>query len=128
MLEQFERFTKSGRSYAPKVSIRKRGQIGFNSGAVERFGLREKDFAVLYMSKDKTQMAIRFTNDQAEQGAIKITKKSGNYFIPGKVFFDYYGIDYSVEYKKSYDADWHPAEQSAIITLKKVVDPFAKPK
>lgn len=120
MLEQFERFVKSGRSYAPKVSIRKRGQIGFNAGAVERFGLKDKSFAILYMSKDKTKMALRFTNDQNEQGVVVIAKKKGNYFVPGKVFFDYYGIDYAVAYKKSYDAEWHPEEQSAIITLTKI--------
>jgi len=94
ILAGFERFTRKGRSFRPKVSIRAKGQMGFNNGAVLRFGLEMYDYVILYYSKEKNQIAIALTNDSNEDGAIKLVKKPGNYFFSGKAFLDFYDIDY----------------------------------
>jgi hypothetical protein len=93
-LPGFERFTRKGRSFKPKVSIRARGQMGFNNGAVLRFGLENYEYIILYYSKDNNQIAIEPTNDANEDGAIKLVKKTGNYFFSGKAFLDFYDIKY----------------------------------
>ena len=93
-LAGFERFTRKGRSFKPKVSIRARGQMGFNNGAVLRFGLGNYEYVILYYSKDNNRIAIEPTNDANEEGAIKLVKKTGNYFFSGKAFLDFYDIKY----------------------------------
>ncbi|MEI7636857.1 MAG: hypothetical protein WCJ37_06085 [Syntrophus sp. (in: bacteria)] len=94
MLEGFERFTRKGRSFKPRVSIRARGQMGFNNGAVLRFELDKYEYVILYYSKEKNLIAIEPTNNANEDGAIKLVKKTGNYFFSGKSFLDYYSIEY----------------------------------
>ncbi len=116
MLENFERFTKKGRTYIPKMSIRKRGQIGFNTGAIQRFGLDKYNYVVLFISKDRDKMAIKFTNDENEQGAIKIMKRPGNFAFPGKAFFDLYEIPY--DKTRSFDIEWIEDEQVVLVKLK----------
>jgi hypothetical protein len=93
-LAGFERFTRKGRSFRPKVSIRARGQMGFNNGAVLRFELEKYEYVILYYSKEKNQIAIEPTNNANEDGANKLVKKVGNYFFSGKAFLDYYDIKY----------------------------------
>ena len=116
VLENFERFTKKGRSYVPKMSIRKRGQVGFNTGAIVRFGLEKYNYVVLFISKERDKMAIKFTNDENEEGAIKIMKRPGNFAFSGKAFFDLYEIPY--DKTKTYDIEWVENEHVAIINLK----------
>lgn len=94
ILAGFERFTRKGRSFKPKVTIRARGQMGFNNGSVLRFELDKYEYVILYYSKDKNQIAIQPTNDANEDGAIKLVKKPGNYFFSGKAFLDFYDIKY----------------------------------
>jgi hypothetical protein len=91
----FERFTKSGRGYSPKVSIWKRGQIGFNQGAVERFNLKNFDYAVLFYDKNEKRIGVKFVNDQSEEGANKIIKGKTGIFFSAKAFLDYYDISHS---------------------------------
>lgn len=103
-MEGFEKFTKTGRNFKPKISIRKRGQMGFNNGAVNRYKIDDFDFVILYMSKGRDKIAIRLTNDEKEEGAIRIMKKTGNYSFAGKAFLDYYDAKY--EDTKSYNLEW----------------------
>ena len=90
----FERFTKTGRGYTPKVSIWTRGQIGFNQGAVERFKLKDFDYAVLFYDRDERKIGVRFTTEASEDGANKIVKGKTGVFISAKAFLDYYQIDH----------------------------------
>lgn len=116
MLEDFEKFTKQGRTFKPKISIRKRGQMGFNSGAINKFGLDKFDYAVMYISKNRDRIAIKFTNNQDEEGAVKIMKRPGNFSFSGKAFFDCYDID--VESTRNYAAEWLADDQAAMIRIK----------
>lgn len=115
MLEGYEKFTQHGRSFKAKISIRKRGQIGFNNGAIKRFRIDEYDYVVLYYNKDTHKMAFNFTNSEDDDGAIKIIKKKNNYFISGKSFFDYYEIPYGESH--SFDVEWNQEELIAIIDI-----------
>jgi len=107
ILEGFEKFTKRGRSFRPKLTIRVRGQMAFNNGAVHKFNLDKYNYVVLYMSSDKNKIAIQLTNDQNEEGIIKLVKKPGNYCFSGRSFLDFYGIDYSKS--EHYDIEQHEA-------------------
>lgn len=115
MLENFERFTKPGQTFDPKVSIRKRGQIGFNQGLINLFSLDKYDYVVLFISKDRDQIAFKFTQDPKEEGAIRIAKRKSNYFIAAKNFLDYYQVDYSDT--KSFPAKKIENEDAAFINL-----------
>lgn len=115
MLEGYEKFTQHGRSFKPKISIRKRGQIGFNNGAIKRFQIDKYDYVVLYYNKDNHKMAFNFTNSENDDGAIKIIKRKNNYFISGKSFFDYYELPY--EESQSFDVEWNQEDLLAIIDI-----------
>lgn len=103
----FERFTKTGRGYTPKISIWTRGQIGFNQGAVERFKLRDFNYALLYFDKDEKKIGVQFTNDATEEGANKVVKGKTGIFISAKAFLDYYDITHSKtkRYNVNYDTE-----------------------
>jgi hypothetical protein len=94
VLEGFERYTQRGRSFKPKIAIRKRGQIGFNKGAIKKFKIDDFENAILFINKERTKIAIKFTNDSEEEGAMNLVKRSSNYFVSGKAFLDYYEIEY----------------------------------
>ena len=115
-IEGFERFTMKGRSFKPRVTIRARGQIGFNNGSVVKFEIEKYDYIVLFYSREKNQIAMRLTNDKNESGAIKLIKKHGNYCFSGKAFLDFYGIGY--DKSKIQDAEGMN-DNIILITLKK---------
>lgn len=117
ILSGFEKFTKQGKSFNPKISIRKRGQIGFNAGAVNRFKLEENGFVVMFYSKEQNKIAFNFTAESNEEGAIRIVPKKGNFYFSGKTFLDYYGVPY--DETVSYDVEWDEQDKVAIIDLEK---------
>ena len=117
ILEGFEKFTKQGKSFNPKISIRLRGQIGFNTGAVNRFNLMKNQYVVMFYSKEQNKIAFRFSDNPDEDGAHKIVNKTSNYYFSGKIFMDYYGLPYNRT--KSYDVEWDEDSKIAIIDLSK---------
>ncbi|MBT6690397.1 hypothetical protein HN903_02660 [archaeon] len=115
VLENFERFTQQGRSFNPKISIRKRGQIGFNNGAIKRFKIDGFDYVVLFIDKERTQIAFQFTNNKDEEGARKLAKRKNNYFVSGKSFLDYYNLSY--EESQVFSVEWMEEHGIAVINL-----------
>lgn len=111
----FERFTQTGRSFAPKVSIWSRGQVGFNNGAVTRFGLEKFDYAVFMFDKDEQKIGLLFTTDKAEAGAVKLNKRTTGISVGAKSFLDYCGIDYSTT--KQYDFSYDKENNLYVISL-----------
>lgn len=91
----FEKFTMAGKSFAPKVSIWSKGQIGFNNGATSRFQINEFDFAILLFDKEQNKIGIQFTKDGNEEGIIKLNKRATGTSVGAKSFLDYYDIDYA---------------------------------
>lgn len=86
-------FKEEGRGYAPKVSVRKHGQIGLNQGATIRYNIRDGQFALLGYDKDEQIIAIKFVEED-EEGAKRVTVRSKNASISAKSFLDYFNIPY----------------------------------
>ncbi len=90
----FERFTDTDSSFAARVTVRQRtGQIGFNTGAINRFKIRDYKFAILYFDEHEKAVGIELTNEM-QGGAIEIKQSRSNTYIRGKNFCDLHGIDY----------------------------------
>ncbi|WP_029918166.1 hypothetical protein [Pelobacter seleniigenes] len=90
----FEKFTKTGRGAKPVVSIWKKGQLGFNQGAVESFDLENKGYVILYFDPDEKKIGFEFTNDETAEGALKFKVRKTGASIGAKYFLDYYHVDY----------------------------------
>ncbi len=113
----FERFTKTGRTFKPKASIWSRGQIGFNQGAVERFGLEKYEYVIFFYDSDNKQIGFKFTKDKSEEGVIKLNTKNTGAVASGKSFLEYYGIEHGVT--KQYDLKVDKDNDLYIIDLEK---------
>ncbi len=111
----FEKFTQTGKSYRPKISIRSNGQIGFNFGAIERFKLSKYKYAILFFDRENTRIGIRLTNNE-EEGICKLQVRKSNAAIAAKAFLDYYSIDYSKT--KRYEAAWDEKEDMIVSNIK----------
>ncbi len=96
----FEFFTDDGRSFAPRASIRKNGQIGFNQGAVKRFNIEDGEFVLIGFDREKKAIGVKRI-EVAEKGAKKVMVRENNAGISAKGFLDFFGISYAK--KKSYD-------------------------
>ena len=88
-----EFFTKEGKGFLPKASIRKPGQIGLNQGAIERYKFKNGELVLLGYDKDEKMIGIKRLK-QPEKGAKKVTIKDNNGAISAKSFFDYFNIPY----------------------------------
>lgn len=89
-----EYFREKGRGFAPKVSIRKQGQIGLNQGAVLRYAIKDGQFALLGYDKNENLVVIKLVGGD-EKGAKRITVRAGNASISAKSFLDYFDIPYA---------------------------------
>ena len=112
----FEKFTLTGKSYQPKISIRANGQIGFNQGAVEKCNLKNFEFVVLYFDKDAKRIGMRPTNEK-EDGVCKIQIRDMNGAVGAKSFLDYYSVDYKKT--ERYDPTWDDTNKMIVISLMK---------
>lgn len=110
----FERFMGNGRGYRPKISIWDRGQIMFNKGAIHRFEIDKYKYAVIYYDKDSNRIGFSFTNDQYEDGALKITNRNSAISISVRAFLQYYNINH--DKTKRYDINFD--EKSKLYTIK----------
>lgn len=88
----FVKFTETGKSYSPKVSISPRGLIGFSQGARKRFELEKYAACVLYFDADAKQVAFEFTSDLEVEGAIKLRFRPIGADISAKSFLTYFNI------------------------------------
>ena len=111
----FERFTRVGRGYKPKVSITRSGLLGFNQGAVKHFELDKYDWAILYYDKDGGRIGIELTNDENEEGVCKLRKRTSGADVSARSFFEFYRISY--DKTNRYDATWDDNEDKIIVSL-----------
>lgn len=111
----FERFVLGGKSYKPKVSIRRSGQIGFNQGAVKKFSMEKYRYAVLFFDRINKRIGIKLTNEE-EEGICRLRVRGWGGTVSAKAFLDYYGIDYSR--LKKFDARWDESEGMIVVDIK----------
>ena len=112
----FERFTRVGRAYKPKLSITRSGLIGLNNGSINRFKLKDYDYVVLYYDKEFDKIGVQPTNNKDEEGVCKLRHRNSGADVSARSFFDYYGIDYSET--KRYDIDWDEENNMMVASLK----------
>lgn len=104
MAFNFKKFTAIDTSFDAKVTIRKTGQIGFNSGAINSFKIRDYDYAVLYFDAEYRAVGIGLMQ-KCEDGAIPLKKGTANTYLRAKNFCDCYHIDYSESRRYSLKRD-----------------------
>jgi len=115
-IDGFKKYIHTGRSYIPKVTIRKNGVLAFNSGAVQKYDLYAYKYAILYISDDRNRIAVRFTNSEKESGILQIQSRPGNFQISARTFFGLYDIDWSEN--RNYDFLWNERDKTAILKVK----------
>ena len=103
----FEKFTMTGRSFRPVISIWSRGQIGFNQGAVNRCGIKAGVSIVLFFDREKGKIGFKIESAQGEEGALNPKISTTGAVISAKSFLDYYEIDYSTttKYELGFDEE-----------------------
>lgn len=90
----FEKFTDPDSPYDAKVSIRRTGQFGFNSGAVNKYRLKEYASVVLYYDAKRSAVGIEPRKDNECEGALDLNLNPANCFVRAKNFCDRFGIEY----------------------------------
>ena len=76
----------------PKATIRPSGLISFDAASVDRFGLDEAGFGVLFFDPTRKLIGLRLTDDESEEGALKLTRRRRSVSIKAPSFFESYGI------------------------------------
>lgn len=94
------------------VSIRKNGQIAFNSKSVQSFDVRSYSYSFLYYDKDNGIIGIELSNTK-ERGARKITMLGGTALISGSAFLKHFNI--SITKAKKFEPEYNSANR--MITL-----------
>lgn len=123
-IDGFKKYIHRGRSYTPKVTIRRNGVLAFNSGAVHKYDLDVFKYAILYISDDRNRVAVKFTNSEKESGILQIQSRPGNFQISARTFFGLYDIDWSENY--NYDFIWNDTDKTAIFRVKDSKPPIIK--
>ena len=88
----FKRFNFKGRSFVPRVTINKIGNLALNSAAQTRFGLSEYKYAVLFYDADTARVGIILTNDSKEEGRRTLRQRPTGADISASAFLDYFEI------------------------------------
>lgn len=101
----WEKYTKTGRGFKPKVSIWKRGQIGFNRGFVEKFDLQNYKFAILFFDRENWRIGVQFTNDNKEEGITKLKVRKTGAAISASGFLEYYNVQHDKTIKCDIEYD-----------------------
>jgi hypothetical protein len=96
------------------VSIRKNGQIAFNSKSVQSFDVRNYKYAYLYYDKDRKKIGIELSNNKG-RGARKITMLGGTALISGSAFLKHFNI--SIQKAKKFEPDWDPTKKMITLQL-----------
>lgn len=91
---KFEKFADTETSYDAKVSIRRTGQFGFNTGAANKYNLNDYPYVVLYFDSERRAIGIELQKERVE-GALDLNRNPSNIYIRSKNFCDRFGIDYS---------------------------------
>lgn len=107
----FVKFTETARSYRPRASLRSNGTIGFNTGAVEKFGLKTSNYVTLHFDKDRGLIGVR-AGKAEDEGAHKLNRGKTGAWIGARRFLDYFGI--APAETKKFDAQWDEKEKMIV--------------
>ena len=126
---KFEQFLAVGGSYAPRVSIRSNGTLGLSQGLMRKHGLTVGEwYAQLFFDAEKRAIGIKFTQNQNEQGAIKVHARSSpgkhglenwSGHIAARAFLDYYSVEYENPNPASFRPEWNQGFGGLVVILGK---------
>ena len=109
---EFVKFTLSGRSIKPKITIRKGGQIGLNNSSIEEFELKKYKFVVLFIDEKDKRIGLRPTNDEKEQGIRKMRISKFDAVVLAKKFIEMYKLEQLKT--RQLDCEWDKKEDMII--------------
>ena len=117
----FKKYVKTGNTDRARASLRERGDIWFNTGAIQCFtDLTEHRFAVLYFDRRTQRIGIRLTDDPTEDGATSVTKLAKHVSIYAVVFLAHCHIDHTTT--QQYPLEFDREEIMYIIDLKRPIE------
>lgn len=101
----FKRFVETGRGTKPMVSIWKRGQIGFNSLAVQKYKLDQFTHVIFFYDDEQQKIGLRFTNNSEEEGVVKLNVRKNNVVVNAGRFLEMKDISYNpgTKFNLAYD-------------------------
>jgi hypothetical protein len=111
----FEKFVLSGKSFRPKVSIRKSGMFGFNNALINKFNIKSYKFVILFFDKEKKIIGFKFSNNNEEEGIYKLSIREKSVSFSGKAFLDFYDI--KVTNTKRFEANWDNKNEMLVIKI-----------
>jgi hypothetical protein len=111
-MSNWETFTFKGKSAIPKITIRKGGQIGLNSYAVEKYNLNNYQYVILRINKAEKKIGIKPTNDDTLKGVHKLKIIQGGGTIAAKNFIGYYELNDILG--KKIECEWDDAEEMIV--------------
>ena len=115
-LDGFKKYIYRGRAGVPKVVIRKNGQVGFNSAAVQKYDLDCFEYIIFYISDKRDRVAVQFTNNEKTDGIIKIQKRKGSFAFSARNFLSIYDIPWSIT--ENFDFIWNDSGKVAIFNCR----------
>jgi len=110
----FVKFAETARSYRPKVSIRANGTLGFNSGAVAKFHLKDYKYALLYFDQERRTVGVKPVKTE-EEGAHAINRGKTGAWIAARRFLDYFSIGSNAT--KKFEANWDEKENMIVFQV-----------
>jgi len=90
---EWERFVYSGRSFTPKATINKAGNLSFNAAARSKFQLGEYQYAVMFFDQGANRIGVMLTNNEKEQGRKTLRQRPTGADISIRTFLDFYGLN-----------------------------------
>lgn len=115
----WEKFTRVGKSFKPKISIRGNSQIGLNFASIEAFKLNDYQFAVLYFDKENKKVGIKLTNSKDEDGVcrLRVRGKAGA-SISARSYIDCYKLNNLKKHRFNAKWDTDSKEKMIVADLK----------
>jgi hypothetical protein len=110
----FVKFAETARSYRPKVSIRANGTLGFSSGAVAKFQLKDYKYAVLHYDEERRMVGVKPVKTD-EEGAHAINRGKTGAWIAARRFLDYFSI--ATNATKKFEANWDEKEKMIVFQV-----------
>lgn len=79
------------RSRHPGASVRRNGQLGFNSGAVTRYELDQFGFALLYYDEENRRIGVKLMEEKVPR-SFTFVHRTGDAYISAQSFFEHFRI------------------------------------
>jgi len=102
----------------PKVTIRKTGLISFDAAAVKEFSLEKVTHMVLFFDKSKKVLGVLSDADDAQQGAIPVSRRRRTVSIKVPQFFSSFGL--LIDDNRKFDVSFNDNEKMITIDLSAV--------